>query len=572
MHYMGPPKRKAWKPSVFKPDRAFETFINRKVFLKGKQVDSRGRHKAVKRKLEIPLSQPGPEFEEAAWEVRRQGSRFTLWLNLKGPDAVCHNKLLTVDLDKQTITYLGEYDFDDVDGLHPGDRTRVLNLPELLQVVANVFGWNQKLEWFCEPAPSGDMRDRQRHWVRVVDAASEAWYYCDSVQDYGQRKLSEEEFARRREQAQQFYRLYAMHWLPPDLVQRFGQDRYRGGSPGSLFRNWLGMVDWCLCHKHRQKKLSHRNPELSLPYGIFRPEDNYRKPLAVLKAPRDYALEYGEHWLAQVTRSGYQVEELEDTLRGGIEARTVENPDLVDFTLALDGIPLNGRPGYSQDYKWLPPLMSDGLTPLLAGDELVVRGEPLAHELPGEDELLVALRSEIPARQLRALEALRTTGDDALLAGVMDTMMWSRDSDVRAKARSIFRKQAPGEVQLLLRKHWRPSYRTHKSPPLGALVDSLIEGKFVPYTLAVHGRGIELVEQLLNHERPHPKHWEQYLEKALQRLGRCAYLPLEEIRQSILETGEPHVINAPETLSFHPFEYTAEDIEKLQALATGEAG
>ena len=102
-------------------------------------------------------------------------------------------------------------------------------------------------------------------------------------------------------------------------------------------------------------------------------------------------------------------------------------------------------------------------------------------------------------------------------------------------------------------------------------MDSLIEGKFVPYTLAVHGRGIELVEQLLNHERPHPKHWEQYLEKALQRLGRCAYLPLEEIRQSILETGEPHVINAPETLSFHPFEYTAEDIEGLQALATGEA-
>ena len=62
------------------------------------------------------------------------------------------------------------------------------------------------------------------------------------------------------------------------------------------------------------------------------------------------------------------------------------------------------------------------------------------------------------------------------------------------------------------------------------------------------------------------------LEKALQRLGRCAYLPLEEIRQSILESGEPHVINAPETLSFHPFVYTAEDIEKLQALATGEAG
>ena len=31
-------------------------------------------------------------------------------------------------------------------GLHPGDRTKVLNLPALLQVVANVFGWNQQLE------------------------------------------------------------------------------------------------------------------------------------------------------------------------------------------------------------------------------------------------------------------------------------------------------------------------------------------------------------------------------------------------------------------------------------------
>ena len=265
------------------------------------------------------------------------------------------------------------------------------------------------------------------------------------------------------------------------------------------------------------------------------------------------------------------MEELEDTLRGGIEARTVEDPDLVDFTLALDGIPLNGRPGYSQDYKWLPPLMSGGLTPLLAGDELVVRGEPLAHELPGEDELLVALRSETPARQLRALEVRRTTEDDALLAGVMDTMMWSRDSEVRAKARSIFRKQAPDEVQLLLRKHWRPSYRTHKSPPLGALVDSMMEGNFVPYTIVIHDRGIKLAEQLLNHERPHPNHWGQYLENALKRLGRCAYLPLEGIRQSILKSGEPHVIGAPEIMSFHPYEYTAEDIEELQTLATGEA-
>ena len=99
-------------------------------------------------------------------------------------------------------------------------------------------------------------------------------------------------------------------------------------------------------------------------------------------------------------------------------------------------------------------------------------------------------------------------------------------------------------------------------------MDSMMEGKFAPYTLAIHDRGIELAEQLLNHERPHPKHWEQYLKKALKRLGRCAYLPLESIRQSIQETGEPHVIDAPETLSFHPYEYTAEDIEEFQIVVT----
>ncbi len=566
-------QRKAWKPRVFKPDRAFATFINRKVFLKGKQVDSRGRYKAVTRRLKIPLSQPGQDYDEAAWKVRRKGPSFTLWLDLKGYGQMSHNKLLVADLDEQTISYLGEYDFGNVNGLHPGDRAKVLNLPELLQVVADVFGWNQQLEWFCEPSPSGDMRDRQMHWVRVVDAQGEPWYYCDSPWRDGQRQLSEEEFVKRREQAQQFYRLYAMHWLPPDLVQRFGQDRFRAASPGGLFRNWLNMVDWCLySHVREMKIIRHRNPGLRLPYGIFRPEDNYRQPMAVLKPPRDFAQEYGEQGLAEAARNGHSVEELEETLRGGIEARMEDEPDLVDFTLALDGIPLNGRPGYSQNHAWLPPLMSDGLTPLLAGEELVVRGEPMAHELPGEGELLVALRSETPARQLRALEAVRGTKDDSLLAGVMDTMMWSNEREVRARARSIFRQQAPGGVLAALKKHWRPEYRIHKSPPLGALVDELAEHDFMPYALRVHGRGIRLAQRLLSHDRPHPKYWDEYLPQALERLGTCARIPLEEIRQSILETGETHVINAPETLSFHPFEYTAEDIEKLQALATGEAG
>ena len=291
----------------------------------------------------------------------------------------------------------------------------------------------------------------------------------------------------------------------------------------------------------------------------------------MLKAPRDYAQEYEENWLVEALKTGLSTDELEDTQEWGIRMRTERKPDLIDSTLALYGIPLNGRPGYSLPAPWVPPLMTDGLTPLLAGDELVVRRESAAPEPPREEALLSALRSASAFRQLRALEVLRTTGDDTLLARVMDTMMWSRDREVRAKARSIFRKQAPGEVQILLRKYWRPSFRTHKSPPLGALVDSLMEGNFVPYTMVIHDRGIRLAEQLLNHERPHPNHWGQYLENALKRLGRCAYLPLEGIRQSILESGEPHVIGAPEIMSFHPYEYTAEDIEGLQALATGEA-
>ena len=566
-------QQKPWKPQVFKPDRAFETFLNREIYLKGKDMTRKGFYKAVTKKLEIPLSQSGPEYDEAAWVVRRKGHSFMLWLELNGPGRMDRSKLLIADLEEQTLSVLGKCDMCEVDGLHPGDRTKVLNLPALLQVVANVFGWNQQLEWCYEPALSGDMQDQQRHWVCIIDAQSEPWYYSDSVLDHGQRRLSEKAFDARRERVQRFHRLYAMHWLPPDLVQRYGTDRYRDSTPGTLVRRWLEMVAWCIDIERRKRRKDHfhRNPALSLPYGIFQPEDNYTQPVVVLKAPRDYAQEYEENWLVEALKTGLSTDELEDTQEWGIRMRTERKPDLIDSTLALYGIPLNGRPGYSLPAPWVPPLMTDGLTPLLAGEELVVRRESAAPEPPREEALLSALRSVSAFRQLRALEVLRTTGDDTLLAGVMDTMMWSRDREVRAKARSIFRKQAPGEVQILLRKYWRPSFRTHKSPPLGALVDSLMEGNFVPYTMVIHDRGIELAEQLLNHERPHPNHWSQYLENALKRLGRCAYLPLEGIRQSILESGEPHVIGAPEIMSFHPYEYTAEDIEGLQALATGEA-
>lgn len=189
-----------------------------------------------------------------------------------------------------------------------GDTT-----PDGVQVISTNF-----IDWSQYGASIQPTQDGQTIFVSFPDASGDLWYYtADFRLTAGQvGNLTCEPSLNER------FAGYGVIYLPElGVNKRAGRFISKGGSLPAVFRDYLNAVRICLTHGETAAYDRYKRPQgqenfspdkleaversfagfplkrLASPFGIYDLSVSQRKPVVVLKAPKDYALELAQRYI-----------------------------------------------------------------------------------------------------------------------------------------------------------------------------------------------------------------------------------------------------------------------------------